>query len=441
MLAPLIKDLDDIVDKDNQKNYRPISNLKFVGKLIGSVVSAQLQNHMKIHNLNTNSQYGYKKDHSTETLLLRAVNDLLLNLGNNKPSILMLIDLSAAFDTVDQTKLLTILYNEIGVTGIAFKWFSSFLKGRTQRVKIRNTHSSESSLPYGVPQGSVLGPILFNIYTRSLCKYIKPTMFDIYGFADDHQLIKSFLPILQDKALGDGIQHCFQMISKWMSDYFLCINPNKTKILIISPPSLRETIVIQGTFIDSNCIRFVNSAKNLGVILDNDLSFDRQINSVVKSCFNTIRNLSKIRAFLTYEQLRTAVCACIFSKLDYCNSMYYGINSILINKLQSVQNSAARLLRRKEGLGNVSTTNYIKKHHWLCVRERIIFKICLLVHKCLHANAPYSLVILLSHCSSTRTLKLNLNSYKTGYGKRCFSRIGPKLWNLLPINIRMEINT
>ena len=156
VLVPLIKDLDDIVDKDNQKNYRPISNLKFVGKLIERVVSAQLQNHMKIHNLNSNSQYGYKKDHSTETLLLCAVNDLLLNLDNNKSSILMLIDLSAAFDTVDQTKLLTILYNEIGVTGIAFKWFSSFLKGRMQRVKIRNTYSSESSLPYGVPQGSVL---------------------------------------------------------------------------------------------------------------------------------------------------------------------------------------------------------------------------------------------------------------------------------------------
>ena len=137
-------------------------------------------------------------------------------------------------------------------------------------------------------------------------------MFDIYCFAGDHQLIKSFLPILQDKALGDVIQHCFQMISKWMSDYFLCINPNKTKILIISPPSLRETIVIQGTFIDSNCIRFVNSAKNLGVILDNDLSFERQINSVVKSCFNTITNLSTIRAFLTYEQMHSSLCMHFF---------------------------------------------------------------------------------------------------------------------------------
>ena len=203
-------------------------------KLIERVVRAQLQNHMKIHDLNSNSQYGYKEDHSTETLILRAVNDLLLNLDNNKLCILMLIDLSAAFDTVDQTKLLTILYNEIGVTGIAFKWFSSFLKGRTQKVKIRNTYSSESSLPYGVPQGSFLGPILFNIYTRSVCKYIKPTMFDIYGFADDHQLIKSFLPILQDKALGDGIQHCFQMISKWMSDFFLCIKIQiKLKFLLL----------------------------------------------------------------------------------------------------------------------------------------------------------------------------------------------------------------
>ena len=167
----------------------------------------------------------------------------------------------------------------------------------------------------------------------------------IYGFADDHQLIKAFLPILQDKVLGDGIQHCFQMISKWMmSDFFLCLNPIKTKLLvIIIPPSLRETIVIQGTFIDNNCITFVNSAKNLGVILDNDSSFEKQINSGVKSCFNTIRNLSKTKAFLTYDQLHTAVCTCIFSKLDYCNSLYYGVNSHLINKLQSVQNSAAHL--------------------------------------------------------------------------------------------------
>ena len=124
----------------------------------------------------------------------------------------------------------------------------------------------------------------------------------------------------------------------------------------------------------------------------------------MKFCLNTISNLSKIKAFLTYDQLCTAVPACIFSKLDYCNSLYYDVNSSLINKFQSVQNSAACLLRRKEGLGNVSTVNYIKKHYQLCSRERITSKLCLVPHKCLHANAPHSLVTLLHHCSSTRTL-------------------------------------
>ena len=133
------------------KNYRPVSNLLFVGKLIERVVSIQLNHHMSINNLHSSSQFGYKKGHSTETLLLKVIDNLLDNCDKQIPSILMLLDLSAAFNTVDQTKLLSILKEEIGIGGTALKWFHSFLKGRTQKVKIRNAYSSESSLLYGVP--------------------------------------------------------------------------------------------------------------------------------------------------------------------------------------------------------------------------------------------------------------------------------------------------
>ena len=165
---------------------------------------------------------------------------------------------------------------------------------------------------YGVAQGSVLGPHLFNIYIRSLYHYIEPSLFSIFGFADDHQLLKCFVPLLQVKALNEDINRCLKMNSSWMNDFFLCLNPTKTKILVIKSPSLSNRIIINGTFIDNDCIRFVTSAKNLGIILDEIMSFEQQILQVTKSCFCMIKKLSKIKSFLSYEHLRTLVSSYLF---------------------------------------------------------------------------------------------------------------------------------
>ena len=129
------------------------------------IVSKRLNKHMDDNDLHSDVQYGYRKGHSTETLLLKVVNDLLDNCDNLKPSILVLLDLSAAFDTVDQSKLLSILREEIGVDGVALHWFESFLCGRTQKVQIGDETSDELTLNYDVPQGSVLGPDLLGHVT------------------------------------------------------------------------------------------------------------------------------------------------------------------------------------------------------------------------------------------------------------------------------------
>ena len=340
IIIPLIKELDGLVDSDVYTNYRPVSNLMFLEKLIERIVSIRLNKHMSDNNLHSEYQYGYKKGHSTETLLVKVIDGLLIACDEKKPTILMLLDLSAAFDTVDQKKLLKIIENEIKIKGTALKWFKSFLTGRTQRVKINGSYSYITQLLYGVAQGSVLGPDLFNIYVRSLYKYISPACFSIFGFADDHQLMKSFLPVLQVQALMEDINRCLQMITNWMNDFFLCLNPRKTKILIIKPPSLNDSIILNGTYISNNCIRFVKQAKNLGIIIDESLSFETEINQVVKSCFIVIKKIAAIKSFLSYDQLRTIICACVFSKLDHCNALYYGVNACLLKKLQSVQNSA-----------------------------------------------------------------------------------------------------
>ena len=234
----------------------------------------------------------------------------------------VLLDLSAAFDTVDHGKLLHILKYEIGIDGTALKCFESFLVGRTQTVKIGDEYSEIMELLYGVAQGSVLGPPLFKIYIRSLYKYMEPTKFTIEGFADDHQLIKQFLIPLQRIALGKDIVQCLNHIGIWMNEYFLKLNPSKTKILVLAPPSVQPEIIIRGVLFDKECIRFVQSAKNLGVVLDSELSFADQVNKVVKSCFSTIRQLSQIKGFLSEEQLKQLVCSYVFMNLDYCNSLY-----------------------------------------------------------------------------------------------------------------------
>ena len=134
------------------------------------------------------------------------------------------------------------------------------------------------------------------------------------------------------------------MISQWMNDHFLCLNQDKTKILVIAPPCVKKEIIIGGMFLDDHCIRFVDSAKKLGIFLVSELSFNHQINRVVKSYFNILRKLSSIRHFLSSEHLKSLVCSYIFSQIDYCNSLYFGINLQSIKKLQDVQNCAARLI-------------------------------------------------------------------------------------------------
>ena len=441
IVTPLLKEISSKVDTEEFKNYRPVSNIVFLSKVIERVVATRLDEHMLSNNLYNNNQFGYRKFHSTETLLLKVLNDLLLACDQNSPSILILLDLSAAFDTVDHNKMLYILKNDIGIGGIALEWFRSFLIGRTCRVKINNVFSDASDLLYGVPQGSVLGPLLFSIYIRGLYSLIDSVKFSIDGFADDNQLVKTFLLQLQLESLSEGVVQCINKISEWMQEHFLCLNPDKTKIIIVAPPDLQKEILIRGVIYKSNCIRFVNSAKNLGVLLDGTLSLDKQIQNLIKYCYTVIRKLSQIKSFLTQDQLKTMVSTYILQKLDYCNALYFGLSSSSIQSLQRVQNSALRLAHKGTIPLFSSLSPFYLKLHWLKIEERIVFKLILMVHKCLRNRGPGALRELLIFSDSARTMALIETRVNTKYGKRAFSHAGPKVWNKLPSSIKEEENT
>ena len=441
IVKPLIKKSN--LDAEILKSFRPVSNLPFLSKIIERVVYKQLNRHMDNNNLIIDDQSGYKKGHSTETLLIKITNDLLIASDNNTATVLLLLDLSAAFDTVHIDKLLNILFSEIGIRGTALSWFKSYLHGRTQKVKIGNSFSEEIIIEFGVPQGSVLGPVLFNIYIRSFYQFVRlNTSFDVQGYADDHQLYSSFSMNNQRFMLGDNILDALNMVKYWMDNFYLKLNEDKTNIIVFYPPRLESTVnKINGLFIGSKCVRFPNNVKNLGVLLDNKLSFKAQVNQCVQSCFLTIRKISSVKCYLRCDQRKILVTSLVLSQLDYCNGILYNISSDTLKRMQAVQNCAAKLIydRRKydSGLSLLFTSL-----HWLRVKERVVFKILLLVHKCLYCKSPAYLNDILSLTDNfTRTG--NLITVKTNYvsSHGAFSVCAPHLWNKLPLDIKFEMST
>ena len=289
-------------------------------------------------------------------------------------------------------------------------------------------------------QGSILGPKLFNIYTKPFPAELQQISVSVEGYADDNQLLKKFNLVFQFEVLTEGINETFRVIEMWMKANFLKLNSSKTQIMIVLPECMKKDLIINGTFINGSCIRFVESAKNLGVYLDSTLSLDFQVQKVVTACYTTIKLLSRIKHFLMVEQLQLLVCSLVLSVIDYCNILYYGMSAKNMNKLQSVQNSAARLACKVNGFDRVSSDDLFNKLHWLKVRERIVYKILITVHKCLNGNAPIDVCEMIKYSQSSRTQKLEAKKCVGVMGDRAFSVCGPRLWNALPIKLRLLEN-
>ena len=436
-IVPTLK--NEKLDSEEFKSYRPISNLTFLGKLVERVVLRRLNSHMKRNNLNIPEQSAYKKHHSTETIMVKITNDLLLACDKRSATVLMMLDLSAAFDTVDHRKLLLILQKEIGIHGVALKWFKSFLGGRSQRVRLGDILSEEIELLFGVPQGSVLGPVLFNIYVRSLYAVVKKSGFMVQGYADDHQVYKSFKPDQQSEVLTFEIKECFTQIQNWMQDYSLQLNPKKTEIIVFGSAAIVEEITIMGVMLtDNNCIRFSKVVKNLGVYIDSNLSFLNQVKNLKKTSFKTMRNIRKLRYLFNEEQLKLIVNSLIVCKVDYCNALYYGANQNVIRELQLIQNAAAKTIYGLYKHDHLDNT--LQRLHWLPVLQRIQFKILLLVYKTLNGHGPQYLEELLHYRSFTSTPMLSEPKMITTLGERAFAKSGPVLWNALPASLKTAVS-
>ena len=234
-VRPIIKKLDS--DSNDYRNYRPVSNLAFLSKILEKCVNVQLNQYLDENNMHAKHQSGYRKFHSCETATTKIFNDILCCIDSRSHLVLLLLDLSAAFDTINHDILLNKLKHLFGINKSVLKWFSSYLDERLFYVKINNSKSDKCFLRIGVPQSSILGPILFILYTKNLEIIARRYGFEIHLYADDTQLYIEFDPVTQSKWIEQNIKACLNEIQAWMISNFLKLNEDKTETVIIHPKS------------------------------------------------------------------------------------------------------------------------------------------------------------------------------------------------------------
>lgn len=447
-IKPILK--KNGLNENLPENYRPVSNLPYLSKLLERAVSDQLMTHLRINNLFDEFQSAYRPGHSTETAILRVVNDILCNINNGKLTLLMLLDLSSAFDTIDHELLLVRLKRDYSISATSLTWFDSYLSDRNQYVIVGTSSSPPMKLTCGVPQGSVLGPILFALYIKELGSVIDKFSIRRQHFADDSQLYHSFMPDENSVYAGvKNIEECCKEIKVWMNKNCLKLNDEKTEAILCGPPVLLKNASINKIKVCDIDINLSTTVRNLGVIIDNNLDLSFHLRQITKSCYYHIRILGKLRPKLTRQAANMLAVSLINSRLDYCNSILWGLPDKHIQKLQKIQNTAARIVSRKKL--SVHITEILKQLHWLPVRKRIKHKILSLTYNCLHGDAPAYLKDLVisyvpvKNLRSSSKMRLSVPGYggdttKKRSGARSFKNAAPTEWNDLPVSFKLSTN-
>ena len=443
IITPVLK--KPTLNHNELKNYRPVANLQFTSKVLEKCASYQLIEHTDTHSLSEPLQSAYRTLHSTETALACVHNDILRALDDQKAVLLLMLDLSAAFDTVDHVIMLQRLRDDFGVTGVTYDWYMSYLQNRSCQVFVSGAHFEDFILKYGLPQGSVTGPLGFVYYTHVVGRILRHHAVKYHIYADDIQIYL----ILDLNIPGDiqcalfKLSKCVDDIQYWMIENKLRLNQDKTEFFVASSLHHQKKLENITLLLDDVEICPSKSVRNLGVVFDQQMCMSDHVTQLCKSVNWLVRNIYRIRPFIDYDTCHNTVRGIILSRLDYCNVLLNGITKKDLNRLQKLQNKCARLICKKSKFEHV--TPLLKQLHWLQVNERILFKTLLYVYKSLNGLTPQyiqnSLVVKISSHDAVRTRSADSVSFvvpmsKKSAGDRAFSVAAPRLWNALPAFIK-----
>jgi hypothetical protein len=434
-LTPILK--SPTLDKNLLSSYRPVSNTPFLAKVLETAVASQLNVHLDDYL--SPYQSAFRSSHSVESALTHVSSSIFNYMDQGNDVFLILLDLSAAFDTIDHTLLLNILHERFKIRGTVLKWIKSYLQDRHFTVKVNGTFSEPFPLNVGVPQGSILGPVLFNCVMAELAATLSSLEVNFHIYADDTQIWFPFkYPAGEDNARLH-VSEVFAKIETFMHTHHLKLNAGKTVFLPIS----RKAKAFESLELKPGCKIFPSqSARNLGILFDNQMSFDPYISELRKSCFHHLRNIKTLKNYIPSTMLPQLILAVIISRLDFCNSLLCALGTIQLKKLQLVQNACARMLTNTKRFESI--TPKLISLHWLPIKYRNEFKLACWGHKIAYSiSTPKYLTdaVKIHHPkrftrSSQSILLMKPDfSLKTAGGRSVINNI-PAIWNVLPQEIR-----
>jgi len=301
------------------------------------------------------------------------MSDILLALDAGDIAVPALLNLSAAFDTVDHTILIQRLQTSFGLNDAVLLWFRLYLDHRRQHVCHRGEQSAPSIVQFGVPQGSVLGPLLFMWYTADVVNIVEQQRLSAHQYADDIQVYSRCRPN-DSTSLCRDLGGCIEHVARWMGTNRLQLNTAKTEFIWFVPQHRRHQFPLDQLAVGCVQVTPATSIRDLGVYLDSNMLMRSHVNRLVCTCFDILRQIRGIRRPVPWSTLSMHISSFVMSKLDYCNVALAGLPSCDLGRLQSVINAAARLTVGVQHHDHI--TPLLADLYWLCIPQHIQYKLC-----------------------------------------------------------------